>query len=153
MHVQACGIPLIPDSTVAPQPEVTFQNGKISLGHCRIFPQQQKSTAARSHVPVPAFLEPIGADFPCNPTDIDELARIDRICGNWQRRAGRPARRSALRELAENYGRAAAKMTVVRIVDCSRRRLKSRAILARLTGHPFRQLLIHQCLCPSIPDI
>jgi hypothetical protein len=42
-----------------------------------------------------------------------------------------------MREMAENYGREAAKMTVVRTVDCERRKAKRRAISRRLTGHPW----------------
>jgi hypothetical protein len=67
--------------------------------------------------------------------DIDELARIERICRDQESRV--PGEAGALCEMAENYGRETAKKTVARVVDCARRRRKTRAISARLTGHPF----------------
>lgn len=71
--------------------------------------------------------------------DIDELARMEQLCRDLAEQSRVPGDSDALREIAENYGRQVAKMTVGKTVDCSRRRRKMRAISAALTGHPFRQ--------------
>jgi hypothetical protein len=71
--------------------------------------------------------------------DIDELARMERICLDLAEESRVPGEAGALREMAANYGREAAKLTVVRTVDCAWRARKRRAITARLTGHPLRQ--------------
>jgi hypothetical protein len=70
--------------------------------------------------------------------DIDELARMERICLELAEESRVPGEAGALLEMAENYGRDIAKRTVVKTVDCSRRRQKTRANTTRLTGHPFR---------------
>lgn len=64
---------------------------------------------------------------------------MGRICRDLAEESRVPGEAGALLEMAENYGREAARITVVRTADCSRRRRKMRAISARLTGHPFRQ--------------
>ena len=71
--------------------------------------------------------------------DINDLARMERICLDLAEESRVPREAGALREMAENYGREAAKLTVARTVDCPRRERKKRAISARLTRHPFRQ--------------
>lgn len=62
--------------------------------------------------------------------DMDELACMERICLALAEQTRVPARAGALRELAENHGLKVAKRTVIRIVDCFRRRRKRRAIRA-----------------------
>lgn len=71
--------------------------------------------------------------------DIDELARMERTCMDLADKATVPGEAGALREMAENYGREAAKRTVARTVDRSRRKRKTRATSARFDRHPFRQ--------------
>lgn len=71
--------------------------------------------------------------------DIDELARMERPCRDWAEESRVPGEAGALLEMAENYGREAAKRTVVGTVDRVRLRRKTPAASRRLTGHPFRQ--------------
>ncbi len=73
--------------------------------------------------------------------DIDELARMERICRGLADESTLPLERTALIDLAENYGREAAKRTVARTVDCSRRKRKTRATSARFDRHPFRHTI------------
>jgi hypothetical protein len=77
---------------------------------------------------------------------IDELARMERICLDLAEESRVPGEAGALLEMAENYGREIDKRTVVRTVDCARRRRKTRANTTRLTGHPFRPTA-----CPRKP--
>ena len=77
--------------------------------------------------------------------DIDELARMERLCRDLAEESRVPGEAGALLKLAENYGREATKRTVVGTVDCSRRTRKRLAISVRLTGHPFRHLIVLRC--------
>jgi len=72
--------------------------------------------------------------------DVDELSHLERSCLDLAEESRVPGEAGALRELAGNYRREAARTTVVRTVDRARRVRKTRAISARLTGHPFRQI-------------
>ena len=71
--------------------------------------------------------------------DIDELARMERLCRDLAEESRVPGEAGALLKLAENYGREATKRTVVWTVDCSQRKRKRLAISVRLTRHFFRQ--------------
>ncbi|EIG56097.1 hypothetical protein Bra1253DRAFT_00705 [Bradyrhizobium sp. WSM1253] len=71
--------------------------------------------------------------------DIDDLARMERICLDLAEESRVPGEAGALLEMAENHGREATNLTVAKTVDSSRLRRKTRVISARLTGHPFRQ--------------
>lgn len=72
--------------------------------------------------------------------DIDELARMERPCRDWAEESRVPGEAGALLEMAENYGREAAKRTVVGTVDRVRLRRKTPAASRRLTGHPFLRI-------------
>lgn len=69
--------------------------------------------------------------------DIDDLKRLERICRDLAEESRVPGEVGALRKLAGNYGRKAAKLTVARTVGYARRVRKKRSISARLTGHPW----------------
>jgi hypothetical protein len=77
---------------------------------------------------------------------IHELAHMERIFLELAEESKVPGEAEALREMAVNYGRKAAKRAVVRTVVCGRRKAKRPALSTRLTGHPFRPTA-----CPSKP--
>jgi hypothetical protein len=84
--------------------------------------------------------------------DIDELARMERICLDLAEESRVPGEAGALREMAENYGREAAKLTVARTVDRSRRMRKSRVTSVRFDRHPFRQSIRPGSVGRALPD-
>lgn len=71
--------------------------------------------------------------------DIEELAAMERLCRDLAEESRVPGEAGAQLEMAENYGREAAKFTGDRTVDSSRRWRKRRASSVSLTGHPFRR--------------
>lgn len=56
--------------------------------------------------------------------DFDELARMERLCRELAKESRVPGEAGALLEMAENYGREAAKFALDRTVDRSRRARK-----------------------------
>src|SRR4051794_6726543 len=68
--------------------------------------------------------------------DIDELAAMERLCRDLAEESRVPGEAGALLEMAENYGREAAKFTGDRTVDSSRRWRKRRASSVSLTPLP-----------------
>ena len=70
---------------------------------------------------------------------IDELGRFQQLCLDPAEKSTVPGEAGALIKLAANHRGEAARRAVARTVDCSRLRLKSRAISREVDGHRFRQ--------------
>ena len=102
------------------------QENRIGHGDC-IGANSVSSSAIRSAIEADrAIREPVASSSGASPAP---------GCA----KAPCPSSAASYGELAENYGREAAKLAVVRTVDCSRRRQKMQVIAVGLTGHPFRQ--------------
>src|SRR5438309_11555412 len=69
--------------------------------------------------------------------DINDLARMERICLDLAEESRVPREAGALREMAENYGREAAKLIVARTVDCPRRERKKTSDFSKVDKTPL----------------
>lgn len=87
---------------------------------------------------------------------IDELRSFERLCLNLAEESMVPGEAGALLEMAENYGREAARLTVVKTVDRELSRRKRLEISARLIGRPCHQNISKTndvaCVCERCAD-
>ena len=68
---------------------------------------------------------------------IDELRAFERLCVELAEESRVPEEAGALRELAGNYGREAARLTVIKTVDCSRAHAKKTCNVKKVDRTPL----------------